>query len=106
MVVNKFEALTAVGVTPMATINQSGAALTVQFNLTGDPLSGVIDIEGSLDGVNFVAIDSHTVSAPELAAFSGLYFIADKPVKYIRANVSTLTFTTAGSVIISIHASK
>ena len=106
MVVNKFAALSAAAATPMATINQTGASVSVQFNLTGDPTAAVIDIEGSLDGVNFTALDSHTASVGELAAFSGLYFIADKPVKYIRANVTTLTFTTAGTIIISLHASK
>lgn len=80
--------------------------MNVQFIMTGDPLTGVIDMEGSLDGTNWFVIDSHTVAAGEITALGGMYFVIDKPVKHLRANVSTLTFTTAGTVQVSIFAGK
>lgn len=72
--------------------------MAVQSVLAGDPLTCTLDMEGSLDNVNWFAIDTHVFSAPELAALGAMWFVIDKPVKYLRANASVLTFTTAGTV--------
>lgn len=70
----------------------------IQLVLTGDPLSGVVAIEGSLNGADWVALDTHTLSGGELSAMGAIYYITDKPVRYVRANVTTLTATTSATV--------
>lgn len=71
--------------------------IAVQVNLTGDPTAVTVDVEGSLDGTNFGVIETHIFTADELVAMSAYFYITDKPVPYYRINISTLTFTTAGT---------
>lgn len=108
MIAHKLTPLTAVGITSSVMVNQAGlhpSKLSVQVNLTGDPTAATVIMEGSLDGKSWMALDTHVIDAGELTAFGALYFVADKPVKYIRANVSVLTFTTAGTVAVVTSAS-
>lgn len=53
--------------------------------VTGGPATLRVDIEGSLDGTNWFQLDTYTSTA------STLRFVVDKPVKYVRANLVTLT---------------
>ena len=72
--------------------------VAVQTILTGDPTAVTVDVEGSLDGSNWGLVESHDFSAGELTALSQLFYVVDKPMPFIRINISTATFTTSGTV--------
>ncbi len=63
----------------------------------------VVAIEGSLTGTTYQAMDTAiTASAGELTALYALRYIVDKPVKFIRANVTTVTITgSTGTVTLT-----
>lgn len=66
--------------------------VTIQFEdeaLT----SGTLDIYGSVDGVNWTAIASHAFSAAEITNNGGLFHIINKPVLFIRADLSAYAGT-------------
>ena len=77
----------------------STPTVAIQYVLTGDPTAAIIDYEGSLDGNTWGVIETHTFSAGELTDLSAFRYVTDKPVPYFRLNVSTLTFTTAGTIV-------
>ena len=72
--------------------------VAIQYLLTGDPTAVTVDFEGSLDGRTWGVVESKVLSADELTALSAFSYIVDKPVPYFRINVSTLTFTTSGTI--------
>ena len=79
-------------------ILNDAANIAVQTILTGDPTAVTIDYEGSLDGETWGLVESHAFDAGELTALSQFFFVVNKPLPFIRINVSTATFTTAGTV--------
>jgi len=102
----KFKSLgtkSAVGATPALDITQDidgkmTHAFGIQCNVTGDPLTITVDLEGSFDGTSWTILGTKVFSAPELAALTAMFHVIGKPVLHVRANVSTLTFTTAATV--------
>ena len=72
--------------------------IAIQYLLTGDPTAVTVDFEGSLDGGTWGVIETKIFSAGELTALSAFNYIVDKPVPYFRINVSTLSFTTSGTI--------
>lgn len=79
---------------------------TVQVNVSGDPTAITVDIEGSIDGINWFQLDTHAFSGGELAALIAFYHIVDKPVKHMRANVTALTATTSATVEVLLLAGR
>jgi len=71
-----------------------------QVNLTGAPTAVTIAIEGSLDGLIWHELVEHVFDSGELTATSALFTFADKPVTFIRANLTTLTAGTAPTVTV------
>jgi len=63
----------------------------LSITITGSPTTIVVDLEGSVDGTNFVALGTKTFSAGEKTAAFALLFVIDKPVTYVQANVTTLS---------------
>ena len=63
---------------------------------TGSPASVTVNIEGSIDGTNFYQLDQSVNTSGELRS------IANKPVRWIRANLATLTGGTAPTVTVQI----
>jgi hypothetical protein len=61
-----------------------------------------VEIEGSVTGVNYFAISSHTFTSAERSAKCAMFHIADKPVEYIRINITTLTKTGVNDVAVSV----
>lgn len=58
---------------------------------TVDAVSGaVVDIEGSIDGVDFFQIAQHTLTSAK-----EMFHISGKPVLFIQANITTLPSGTA-----------
>lgn len=53
-----------------------------QVVFTGTPTSITVNLEGSIDGTNWFTIDTSS------ATTSGLKFVVDKPVEYLRCNIS------------------
>ena len=72
--------------------------IAIQYLLTGDPTTVIVDFEGSLDGSTWGVIDSKAFSADELTALSAFDYILDKPVPYFRISIRTLTFSTSGTI--------
>ena len=62
----------------------------------------VIDIDGSVTGNNYFALASHTFTAAERTAKCAMFHVADKPVEYMRTNITTLTKTGTNDVAVSI----
>ena len=91
--------LAAAGAFERVEVIADNTNIAVQYNLTGDPTAVTVDFEGSLDGATWGVIESHVFSAGELTAFSKFSYVVDKPTPYFRLNVSTLTFTTAGTIV-------
>ena len=50
-----------------------------------------VSLEGSLDDTTWFTLAEHVFTAAEITAVSAMFHVADKPVKYVRANVITLT---------------
>lgn len=64
---------------------------TVQIDITGAPTAVVVDFEGSLDEKSWFQLASHTMTASELTATAAMFHVVDKPVEFIRSNLTTLT---------------
>ena len=73
-------------------------AYTWQTIVTGTPTTIAINLEGSMDGVNFAQIDTSALAGGELRS------VANKPVAFIRANLATLTGGTAPTVTVILGA--
>ena len=71
---------------------------TVQATITGAPTAVTVDLEGSVDGSTWVALDTHAFSAGELTATKAMWHIVNKVVKHVRANLTTLTGGTSPTV--------
>lgn len=54
---------------------------------TGGPTGGAVVLEGSLDGANWAELASFNIGS--VGAGPKLTWASDKPVKYIRLNLST-----------------
>lgn len=61
-----------------------------------------IDLEGSVTRNNFFALASHTFTSAERTAKCAMFHLADKPVEYVRANITNLTKTGANDVAVTI----
>lgn len=66
--------------------------------ITGGPASISVTLEGSLDGVNWFVLDTSTSTS------NALRHVVDKPVRYLRANLGTLTGGAAPTVSVGIAA--
>jgi hypothetical protein len=75
------------------------ASFTLGSATTCDSLT--IDIEGSITGNNWFAIASHSFTSAERSAAAAMFHIVDKPIAYLRGNVTTLTKTGANDVTIT-----
>lgn len=62
----------------------------------------VIDIEGSVMGELFFPLASHTLSSYERSGGGAMFHIVDKPVMFIRSNITKLEKTGGGDVTVSI----
>lgn len=60
-----------------------------------------IDIEGSLSGTNWFALASHTFTSGERTAACAMFHVVDKPVIFIRGNITTLTKSGVNDVTVT-----
>lgn len=80
------------GIAPARANDQQPAMFTIQIDNVVAPASLTVRVYGSIDGLNFYAIDGGT-------GFTGLtgghLFIVDKPIRWITAAVTTISGTNA-----------
>ncbi|PHS09397.1 MAG: hypothetical protein COA78_12105 [Blastopirellula sp.] len=62
-------------------------------NTEGSPTTVTIALEGSLDGVTFFVLDSSTYTS-----VANMNFAVDKPVNYVRLNLTVLSGGTSPTV--------
>jgi hypothetical protein len=65
------------------------SSVTWQVLYNGTPLSSSVNLEGSIDGVNYFVLDSTASTASEMR------HIINKPVLYVRCNATALTGNTS-----------
>jgi hypothetical protein len=85
-------AATATGAGPGMDLYGSASIFTFYKRITGVFTGLVVNYEGSLDGTNWFQIGTDNTTS------AGVTFVVDKPVKHIRANVTTFTGGTNVSV--------
>ena len=75
---------------------------TVQATMGGTVVATAVtvDLEGSLDDTTWVQLARHAFSAGEISAEAAMFHVIDKPVKYVRANLITLTGGTDPTVTV------
>jgi len=71
---------------------------TIQVVFTGTISALSVAIEGSIDGANIFALETHELSSEELAAKKVMFHIVNKLVEYVRVNITVLT--GAGAVTV------
>lgn len=59
-----------------------------------------IDLEGSLDDTTWFQLASHVFDAAEITAKAAMFHVINKPVVYIRGNMTA--FTQAGSETVTV----
>ena len=96
------DAATATGASGSVKMNRKPAAHTFQAVMGGTVVATAVtvDVEGSLDDLTYFQLASHAFSAGEITAEGAMFHLADMPVKYIRANLITLTGGTAPTVTV------
>jgi len=101
----------AAGITLLNAVTSTGASSvlvhsvpvrnhTLQVTITGAPSTVKVALLGSLDNSTFVQITEHTFSAGELTATKAMFFNIDKPMPYIKADLTTLTAGTNPTVTV------
>ena len=91
-------ASTATGVGVSAAMPQYGQSrtppskFTWQTITTGSPSGVSVNLEGSIDGANWVILDNSTATAGEIRC------VVNYPMKFVRTNLATLTGGTAPTV--------
>ena len=73
-------------------------SVSVLYTAVGDPTAITMDLEGSLDGTNWMSLSTTAFSAGELTAKAATTFVFDKPIIWVRATTTVLTFTTSCTV--------
>ena len=93
-------AATGVGAGAAVNLTFIRRLFTMQTVVTGAPTAVSCKLQGSLDGVNWsdLATSSSTTGDQQ--------YVVDKPQKYIRANLATLTGGTAPTVTVLVAASS
>lgn len=79
---------------------------TMQATITGAPTAVTVDLQGSVDGDVWFQLDTHAFSAGELTATGAMWHIVNKVVKYVRANLATLTAGTSPTVTVKWEGNK
>jgi hypothetical protein len=75
---------------------------TVQATMGGTVVATAVtvDLEGSLDNTSWFQLARHAFSAAEISAEGAMFHVVDKPAKYVRANLITLTGGTDPTVTV------
>lgn len=84
----------------------TSGTITIEVNFVEDAgvtcTALVINLEGSITGTSFFILASHTLTAAERTAKCSMFHVVDKPIVYVRTNITTLTQTGEGDVKVTI----
>ena len=96
------DAATATGAGSTQKTYSIPSAHTVAATMGGTVVATAVTValEGSLDDSTWFTLASHVFTAAEITAEAAMFHIADKPVKFVRANLETLTGGTAPTVTV------
>lgn len=61
-----------------------------QVDTVGSPTAVEISILGTIDGINYDCLLTHTLTAAELTAGSAMFHLANKPIPKIKVSIETL----------------
>ena len=93
----------ATGAGAPAGLTGSTFTAAVEFTNSGGSVTALtVAIEGSLDGTKWFALATHTLTAGELSAGQAMFHITNKYVRFVRANITTLTETGTTAVTVKI----
>ncbi len=71
----------------------------IQVTFTGSPSTVTVALEGSLNNTNFFVLDSSTYGTT-----GDIVFVVDKTVRYMRANLTTLSGGSSPTVTVLVEA--
>ncbi len=100
MAVKLLDAATTTGASTTWAVRMKPRNHTVQFTITGAPTAVTVDLEGSLDDITWISLASHIATAGELTAAAAMFHVVDKPIRYARVNLTTLTGGAAPTVTV------
>lgn len=84
-------AVTSTGASPVLEHSVPVKNHALQVTITGAPSAVSVALLGSLDNSTFVLITTHAFDAGELTATKAMFFDVDKPMPYIKADLTVLT---------------
>ena len=95
-------AATATGAGSTQKVSMIPSSHTVAATMGGTVVATAVtvDLEGSLDDSTWFTLASHAFTAGEITAEAAMFHVADKPVRYVRANLTTLTGGTDPTVTV------
>lgn len=96
------DAAAATGASSSVKVGSTPAKHTVHATMGGTVVASAVtvDLEGSLDDATWFTLASHAFSAGEITAEQAMFHVVDKPVRYVRANLTTLTGGTDPTVTV------
>jgi hypothetical protein len=94
---NWLDVATATGTTEAEEVT-GASKYGLQVAITGGPSAVTVRLQGSIDGTGWADIGSYSATS------DGTTFIVDKPVRYARLNLSTLTGGSSPTVTASVIA--
>ena len=100
MAILLLNAVTATGAGSSVAVRTIPAKHAVQATMGGTVVATAVtvDLEGSLDNTTWDALDSHAFSGAEITAEAAVWAVTDKPARYVRLNLTTLTGGTNPTV--------
>lgn len=73
---------------------------TVQIEVTGSPTAVTVDLEGSLDDGFWTALGTIPLSAQDITDGGSVTHLLNKPIRFVRANLTELTGGTSPTVTV------
>ena len=95
-------AAAATGAGSSQKVSQIPSQHTVAATMGGTVVATAVtvDLEGSIDDTTWFQLARHAFSAGEISAEAAMFHVIDKPVRYVRANLITLTGGTDPTVTV------
>jgi len=100
MAIKFLNGATAIGASTSHSVRMKSRNHTVQVTITGAPTAVTVDLEGSLDNTTFNSLADYVLTAADLTAAAAMFHVVDKPVRYVRVNVTNLVGGTAPTVTV------
>lgn len=91
-VINAMPGATATGAGNSIDLDHGRRTFTMQTVVTGTPVAVSITLQGSLDGANWTTLATST------SVTGDQQYVIDKPQRFLRANLGTLTGGTSPTV--------